>query len=303
MDNSSDQTAFRCGYVGIVGRPNVGKSTLINHVLGQKLCITSRKPQTTRYTLLGVKTDEASQMIFVDTPGIHKEQHTALNRYMNKSAMSVIPDVDVLVFMIEKNQWKDEDEWVLKQLQFATCPVILAINKVDQLEDKQKLLPFIESVQSKFNFSDIIPLSALRDLNVGSLEGTLIEHLPMNPPFFAEDQITDRSERFFAAEIVREKLMRMLGQELPYQLAVEVERFEQQESIAHIHILIWVERENQKSIIIGKRGSKLKTIASEARVDMESFLDQKVMLNLWVKVKSGWSNDLRALQSLGYHDN
>lgn len=299
---------FQCGYVGIIGRPNVGKSTLLNHILGQKLCITSRKPQTTRHNLLGVKTVEQAQFIYVDTPGLHQEQHSALNRYMNKNAMAIIPDVDVLLFLIDKDQWNEADEWVLQQLEQARCPVILVLNKVDQIEDKNTLLPFIEKMQAHKVFDHIVPISALKAMNIDHLEEQIQQYLPENNALFSEDQITDRSERFFAAEIVREKLMRMLGDELPYQTTVEIEQFKYevnpktQKEVAHIHALVWVERDQQKAIVIGKQGSKLKQIGSEARKDIEAFLQTKVMLNIWVKVKAGWSNDLRALRSLGYEE-
>lgn len=298
-----DSDGKRCGYVAIVGRPNVGKSTLMNHILGQKLSITSRKPQTTRHSLLGIKTLEENQIVFVDTPGIHKaEADKAINRYMNRSASSVIADVDLIVFVIEKLQWTPEDQMVLEKLQNTRTPVLLAVNKVDQLDDKGALLPYIESLNEKMTFAEIVPISALRNDNIDRLEASIVERLPESVHFFPEDQITDRTERFLASEIVREKIMRQLGHELPYQIAVEIEQFGVDSDVLHIDATILVERDSQKSIVIGKGGQKLRTIGTEARLDMERLFDIKVMLNLWVKVKSGWSDDERALKSLGYSD-
>ena len=293
-----------CGYVAIVGRPNVGKSTLLNHILGQKISITSRKPQTTRHRVLGIKTDGNVQVIFVDTPGIHQggDSEKAINRYMNRAASSSITDVDVVVMVVERDVWTDQDEWVLKQVKNTHCPVILAINKVDRVKDKSALLPFLESCQKKFNFAEIVPLSALHGTNLDVLQPAINQRLPENVHFFPEDQITDRSQRFMAAELVREKIMRQLGAEVPYAMTVEIEDFKDSGKSLHIHALILVEREGQKRIVIGNKGSRLRSIGQEAREDMESMFERKVMLKLWVKVKSGWSDDERALRSLGYND-
>lgn len=290
----------KCGYVAVIGRPNVGKSTLINHILGQKLNITSRKPQTTRHTLLGIKTEEDCQAIYVDTPGIHLSQKKAINRLMNRSAASVIEDVDVIVFVVDKMKWTEEDQLVLDKLAQVQCPVILAINKLDQIEEKDKLLPHIEQLAKKFAFSDIVPLSALTGTSVDKLESVIKSRLPEDLHFYDEDQLTDKSERFLAAELVREKIMRQLGDEIPYSVAVQIEQFKEEEAIIHIAAVILVERDSQKSIVIGKQGQKLKLIGSEARKDMEALFGKKVMLKLWVKVKSGWSDDERALKSLGF---
>ncbi len=292
----------RCGYVAIVGRPNVGKSTLLNHILGQKLSITSRKPQTTRHTLLGIKTEGRDQVIYVDTPGLHKNEHRAINRYMNRSASSVINDVDVIIFIADKLQWTEEDDLVLDRLQYVSCPVILALNKVDQIDEKGELLQHIENLATKREFAEIIPISALRGHNIEALETVVSKYLPESEHFFPEDQITDRSERFLAAELVREKIMRQLGNELPYQITVEIEQYQLEGKILHINALILVERASQKSIVIGKGGDRLRLIGKEARLDMEKLYDRKVMLKLWVKVKRGWSDDERALKSLGYDD-
>lgn len=293
---------LHCGYVAIVGRPNVGKSTLLNHILGQKISITSRKPQTTRHRVLGIKTEGNTQVIFVDTPGLHKEAGKAINRYMNRAASSAIRDVDTVVMVVDRTAWTEEDDMVLEQVAACGRPVILAVNKVDLLPDKSSLLPHLQALAGKGDFRQILPISALNRHNVAELEACIGAELPESAHFFAEDQITDRSQRFLVAEIVREKIMRQLGDELPYAVTVEIEEFRQQEKILHISALIFVEREGQKRIVIGERGSRLRSIGSEARRDMESLLDSKVMLRLWVKVKSGWSDDERALKSLGYED-
>ncbi len=291
----------KCGYVAVVGRPNVGKSTLINRILGQKLNITSRKPQTTRHNLLGIKTEGDTQAIYVDTPGMHQTQHRAINRMMNRSAESVIHDVDVVVFVVEKLKWTEEDDRSLEKLEFVESPVILVINKVDQIEDKGKLLPFLEKLSQKRSFEEIIPLSALTGSSVEHLETLISERLPETEGFFFdEDQLTDKNERFLAAEIIREKLMRQLGHELPYATTVEIERYKEEEKVTHIHALIYVERDSQKNIVIGDRGKRLKSIGTEARMDIQELVGRKVMLSLWVKVKRGWSDDDAALKSFGF---
>ncbi len=297
----------RCGYVAIVGRPNVGKSTLLNHLLGQKISITSRKPQTTRHQVLGIKTEDDHQIIFVDTPGLHKEAGKAINRYMNRAASSAIKDVDLVLFLVDRTAWTDEDEMVLEQVKRSGLPAMLVVNKVDLLEDKSVLLPHLQALADKGDFAAIVPLSALRQHNVAELEREILPFLPESEHFYPEEQITDRSMRFLAAEIVREKIMRQLGDELPYAVAVEIEEFSQETSarggeVLHIAALVLVERKGQKKIIIGDKGTRLRSIGTEARVDMERLFDSKVMLRLWVKVKSGWSDDERALRSLGYDD-
>ena len=292
----------QCGYIAIVGRPNVGKSTLLNHLLGQKLCITSRKPQTTRHTLLGIKTEGTVQMIFVDTPGIHTNQERAINRVMNRSAASVISDVDVVIFVVDRFDWSDADEYVARYLSSSALPVIVALNKVDMIDDKTELLPHLEFLANKVNASALIPLSALRKTNLNELEEKIRSFIPEQPHIFPEDQITDRSERFLVAEIVREKITRQLGAEVPYQVTVEIERFKVDGKITFIDALILVERDGQKKIIIGTKGERIKKIGEQARVDIESLLGCKVMLKTWVKIRSGWSDDERALRSLGYMD-
>ncbi len=292
----------RCGYVAVVGRPNVGKSTLVNHILGQKLAITSRKPQTTRHNMLGIKTEGAVQAIYVDTPGLHMGGKTALNRFMNRSALTAMKDIDVAIFVVDRMRWTEEDEMVFERIQYLTCPLIIAVNKSDRLEDKSQLLAHLEWLAEKLPNAQIVPMSALHGHNLDTLERLVGEYLPESEHFFPEDQITDRSSRFLAAELVREKIMRQLGAELPYQITVEIEEFKQDGRILHIHALILVERDGQKKIIIGDKGERIKRIGQEARKDMETMFGSKIMLNLWVKVKGGWSDDERALRSLGYQE-
>ena len=299
---NSNKEKFRCGYVALIGRPNVGKSTLMNFVLGQKISITSHRPQTTRHRILGIKTTDSVQIVYVDTPGIHDNEQKAMNRYMNRTAGASFKDVDVIVLLIEAMKWTDEDELVIKRLQHVSTPVVLAVNKVDLIKKKDQLLPFIEKIKNKYEFRDIIPLSAIKGDNIEGFEKIISDYLPASEAFYSEDQITDRSERFMAAEIIREKLMRNLTQELPYNLTVEIEKFTHDGKLLDIAAVIWVERDNQKAIIIGKGGEKLKGIGTKARIDMEKMFEQKVFLQLWVKVKSGWSDDERALNSLGYTD-
>lgn len=292
---------YRCGYASIVGRPNVGKSTLLNRILGQKISITSHRPQTTRHRIVGIHTTDQYQAIYVDTPGLHQAQGKAMNRYLNRAASSAMSDVDVIIFVVDGLKWTDEDEWIVQRLGEQKTPVILVINKIDELE-KEALLPHIQKLATKMQFHSVIPLSARVGSNVEALDREVSQLLPLNSPVFPEDQVTDRSMRFLAAEIIREKLMRRLGQELPYALTVEIESYKEQDALVHIHAVIWVERDGQKAIVIGKKGQVLKQIGQQAREDLEKQLEQKVFLQLWVKVKEGWSSDERALRSLGYSD-
>jgi GTP-binding protein Era len=298
----AEKSVFHCGYTAIVGRPNVGKSTLLNHILGQKISITANRPQTTRHRILGVKTTDASQIVYVDTPGLHLGEKRAINRYMNRAALGSITDVDVIIFMVDRLQWTEEDENVLSHLAPALVPVLLAINKIDAIKDKALLLPHLQRLALMRNFFQVIPLSAQTGEGVDRLEAEIEKVLPVSGPFFPADQVTDRSERFLAAELVREKLVRSLVQELPYATTVEIEKFSQEGEVRHIHAVIWVEREGQKGIIIGRQGQQLKRIGELARKDMERAFDGKVFLQLWVKVRHGWSDDERALRSLGYRD-
>ncbi|OAI18672.1 GTPase Era [Methylomonas lenta] len=293
---------MHCGYVALIGRPNVGKSTLMNHLLGQKLSITSRKPQTTRHRILGIKTSEIGQAIFMDTPGMHSEEKKVLNRYLNKTADSTLLGVDVVVWLLDGLYWHEYDERIFKKLHAAGLPVILVVNKIDKIKDKQAMLAFFADAKKKYPFEQIVPVSALKSTNLEVLEQQIMTLLPVADPIYPADQITDRPERFFAAEIVREKLTRRLGDELPYSLTVEIEQFEELPELCKIYANIWVERSSQKSIVIGKQGEMLKKIGTEARIDIEKLIGQKVFLQLWVKVKKGWSDNQRALQSLGFTD-
>lgn len=293
-------TEQRCGMVAIVGRPNVGKSTLLNHLLGQKLSITSRKPQTTRHQVLGVSTVENTQLVYVDTPGMHLGQSKAINRAMNKAAASALNDVDLTLFLCDRTKWTEEDDFVLELVGRQRTPVALVINKVDLMERKNELLPFTEGLSARCEFNAVFPVSALRAQGLNELANYVATQAPAAPHLFPEDQITDRSQRFLAAELVREKIVRQLGDELPYSTAVEIETFKHDErGVLHINALILVERDGQKKILIGESGGRLKSIGTSARRDMERAFDSKVMLKLWVKVKSGWSDDIRALKTLG----
>jgi GTP-binding protein Era len=303
MDTTRPQDPdSRCGFVAIVGRPNVGKSTLMNHILGQKLSITSRKPQTTRHQVLGIKTIGPVQAVYVDTPGMHEEEPRAINRYMNKAATSALKGVDVVVFVVDQLAWTTADELVLEKLSSLKCPVILAINKVDKIERRETLLPHLDMLSRKRDFAEMIPVSVLRETNLVPLEECVGRFLPQSVHFYPDDQITDRSERFMASEMVREKITRQLGAELPYSVAVEIEEFKHDGKTLHISAVILVEREGQKKIIIGDKGDRLRSIGQDARIDMERMFDNKVMLRLWVKVKRGWADSERALKSLGMND-
>jgi GTP-binding protein Era len=273
--------------VALIGRPNVGKSTLLNRLLGQKISITSKRPQTTRHRILGIKTLDTAQIVYVDTPGLHHYEGRAMNRHMNREAARALHEVDVVVFMVEGLRWTDDDELVLRELASVSCPVLLAVNKVDLIADKQSLLPGLQVLSGKRDFEQIIPLSATSGRNVAELETVIESLLP---------------ERFLVAERVREKLFRRLGRELPYGITVEIEQFRRERNIIHIHALIWVERQSQKSIVIGRQGRVLREVGREARAELEPLLDSKVNLKLWVKVKEGWADDERALRSLGYVD-
>jgi len=297
----SEQETSYCGFVAIVGRPNVGKSTLLNKLLGQKVSITSKKPQTTRHRILGIDTQGAWQTIFVDTPGLHIEEKRAINRLMNRAATSSLGDVEMVVFVVEGTRWTADDEMVLNKLKALRCPVVLAVNKVDKIEDKASLLPHLQWLGQQMAFAAILPISAKSGTNVETIRELARQQLPEGEHYFPEDYITDRSSRFMAAEIIREKLMRFMGEELPYSVTVEIERFKvEEDGLFHIHGLILVEREGQKKMVIGNKGEKLKQIGTEARLDMERLFDTRVFLELWVKVKSGWADDERALRSLGY---
>lgn len=290
---------FRTGYLAVVGRPNVGKSTLTNRLVGAKVSITSRKAQTTRHRIHGIVTNEKAQLILVDTPGFQTRSRSSLNRLMNRNVTQALSEVDVVLFVIEAGRWTTEDKEVLRLLP-TQRPVLLVINKIDRLAEKNALLPFIESLSGDFPFSEIIPISAETGLGLDRLTAAAITYLPEASPVFSADDITDRSERFLAAEMVREKVFRNLGQELPYGIAVEIEKFEQEGELRRINAAIIVDRQAHKGIVIGKNGERLKRISSDARRDMEQLFGGKVWLEVWVKIRSGWADDDRILKTLGY---
>ncbi|NKN33307.1 GTPase Era [Marichromatium bheemlicum] len=298
----TDAITGRCGTVAIVGRPNVGKSTLLNRILGQKLAITSHKAQTTRHSILGIKTSAAGQILFVDTPGIHQRGENALNRYLNRTARAALADTDLILFVVEALRWTEEDEQALAAVARAGVECIAVINKVDRVEDKEALLPFLKTLGERHAFRELFPVSAARGNQVEALEQAVLAALPEGEPIFPEEQLTDRSERFFAAELLREQLTQRYGEELPYRTTVEIERFEVVDGRYVINALIWVERPGQKAIIIGKQGESLKATATQARLEMQKLFDCPVHLEVWVKIKKSWSSDEAALARLGYSE-
>ncbi|WP_290647701.1 GTPase Era [Aquisalimonas sp.] len=299
---NAGSTGQRCGYVGLVGRPNVGKSTLLNRLLGMKLSIVSRRPQTTRHRILGVHTHGNTQLIYVDTPGLHGKQKKALNRYLNRSAVAALRDVDVVVMLVEPGRWLEDDELVLEHVRQVDRPVIAVVNKVDLVPRKEALLPYLKELSGRFAFSEIVPLSATKGQNVESLQEAIRGYVPESVFYFPQDQVTDRSQRFLVAELIREQLMRTLGQEIPYSTSVEVEAFEESKSLVRIAAVIWVERDGQKAIVIGQGGRQLKLIGQNARRHIEQFMGKQAHVELWVKVREGWADDERAMKSLGYDE-
>lgn len=294
-----DKTPFRSGYIAIVGRPNVGKSTLLNHLVGQKISITSRKAQTTRHRIIGILTDEHSQFVFVDTPGFQTQHKNALNRGMNRTVSGALRDVNAVLFVIEARHYDERDKKVLSLLP-DDVPVILVINKIDYFADKNEILPFIEEVAKEREFAAIVPVSAKQEKQLDTLLEAIRPHLPEGDAIYAEDEITDRNERFLAAELLREKVFRYTGEELPYSASVVIEQFKLEGKLRRIHAAILVDKEAHKAMLIGAKGAKLKEIATQARLDMEKLFDGKVFLEVFVKVKSGWADDERVLKSLGY---
>jgi len=292
MDNQDCAIDTRCGYVAIVGRPNVGKSTLLNRLMGQKISITSHKPQTTRCKILGIKTLAQHQIIYIDTPGIHKKTPRPLNRYLNEVAQNALSDVDVIVFIVAGLKWLEDDEIVLRKIIAQKSPVILVVNKVDKVVAKTALLPSLQALSAKKEFVAIVPLSAKNGTNVELLETTIKQLLPRNAFFYPSEMITDITDRFFAAEIIREKIMRLVGQELPYEITVVIDDYKEAKKIININATIFVERLGQKAIVIGRGGELLKKIGTLARIELERHLATKVCLKLWVKVKSNWADEL-----------
>ncbi|MFQ5660573.1 MAG: GTPase Era [Gammaproteobacteria bacterium] len=291
---------FRCGHVAILGRPNVGKSTLLNRIVGQKLSITSSKPRTTRWHLIGIKTTAESQVIYVDTPGLQNSYYDGLNRHMRREAINSMLYVDVIVFMVEALQWTEMDAQVLKMIGETKFPLLLVINKIDNIRNKSDLLPFIKRMYARRHFTQVLPVSARTGDNLDAFERTVLSLLPEAQAEFPEDQLTDRNERFFAAEFIREKLTRKMGKEIPYKISVTIDLFVLKGEVLHIHAIIWVANESQKKIIIGSDGAVLKKAGEQARKDMEAMFGHRVFLQTWVKTKKKWSEDIKALQQLGY---
>lgn len=295
----------RCGYVALIGRPNVGKSTLMNRLLGQKLAITSHKPQTTRHAILGAQALPGGQILYLDTPGLHQrvdKERKAFSHYLNRTAAAALAQVDLVLLLVEALRWTEEDAAALKLLEQHNKPLLLGVNKIDRLSNKEALLPFLRDMAEKANFREIIPLSASRGTNLTLLQQRLLAYLPAAPNLFADDEITDRSERFFAAELLREQLTRRYGQELPYAVTVEIESFVDEGARYRIHALVWVEREGQRKILLGKEGEAMKQTATEARLAMMDFFQRRVHLEVWIKVKRNWAQDEAALARLGYGD-
>lgn len=290
---------LKSGYVSIVGKTNAGKSTLLNNILGQKIAITSRKPQTTRHRFLGIKTDGDNQIIFVDTPGFHSGQKRALNRYMNKVASNAMRGVDIVLYMVDNLRWNEDDLARVRTISEETF-IILVVNKIDKLEDKDLLLPFIEERSKENLFSNIIPISAIKKLGIDGLLNSITEKLPTRQHLYPEDQVTDISEKFLASEVIREKCITRLGDELPYRISVGIEKFSITKKVIHIDSVIYVEKQSQKGMLIGQSGSRLKAIGTASRLELEELLDSKIMLKIWVKVKNGWSDNESVLPSMGY---
>ncbi|HCQ69897.1 MAG TPA: GTPase Era [Gammaproteobacteria bacterium] len=292
--------SFQSGFIAVIGRPNVGKSTLVNELIGQKLSITSHRPQTTRHRIHAIDTRDNYQMVFVDTPGIHMGNKKAINSYMNRAASSSIKDVDMILWLVETGKWTKEDARVLEHVSQVDVPVILCVNKIDKLKIAQEVLPFLEKIGQKYQPTELFPLSAFKKNDTKALRELILKHLPEQEMIFDPDFITDRSEKFIVAEFIREKLMRHLEDELPYDITVEIEQYELDGKMQRISARILVDKASQKNIVIGNKGEMLKIIGTEARKSIEGFLDRKVFLKLWVKVSTGWSDDKRALASLGY---
>ena len=302
MNSDSSPAGYRAGTIAVIGRPNVGKSTLVNALVGAKISIVSPKAQTTRHRLLGIATYPNGQLMLVDTPGIHGRQTRAMNRYMNRAARGAVSDVDAAVLVIEAGRWTEDDSLAMSALKESKVPCVLVVNKVDKVADKNSLLPFIAKITAEFEFSSVHPLSALKNKGTEALVKTLISLMPESEAHYGEDEITDKSERFLAGELVREQLMTRLGEELPYSTTVEIEKFEEDGQLLRISAVIWVERESQKPIVIGNGGERMKAISTAARVGMEKLFGRKVFLETWCRVREGWSDDEAALRRFGYLD-
>lgn len=302
--STAPETDYQCGFAAVIGRPNVGKSTIMNELLGQKLSITSHKPQTTRHRIHGISTTDTHQIIYIDTPGMHLGGQKSINEYMNRTASNAFADVDVILFVVEAGRWNKEDQAVAKKLENVEAPVVVLVNKIDKFPDKEALFPFMKTVSENVKFTSLIPISAYKKNGLNLIVDEVLKFLPKQEAMYADDYITDRSSRFLASEIVREKLMRTLGEEVPYGATVEIEQFKFDENDNRwvIHALILVERPGQKKIVIGKKGEQIKSMGIQARKDLITLMDARVHLELWVKVKENWSDDARALASLGYNE-
>lgn len=297
-----NNTPFKAGYVAVIGRPNAGKSTLINQILQQKLCIVSHKPQTTRHQILAIYHEQRGQIVFLDTPGIHNQKKTALNRQLNQTAKTSAQEVDVVMVMVEATKWQDEDKRAAAIAMGSRAKKILVINKVDLIKDKSEMIPLVERILGEFAFDEVFYISALKNKQIEVLLDGLFRYLPESEPLFDEAQISDRSSRFFVAELIREQLTLRFHEELPYSVTVTIDSYEEKTEMVHIHATIWVEREQQKRIIIGHKGDAIKQVGTKSRHEIEHLIDARVNLQLWVKVKSSWTDDQNALDSLGYRE-
>lgn len=302
MATEGDAAPLHSGYAALVGRPNVGKSTLLNRLLGQKMAITSHKPQTTRHRILGVKTAQEGQVVYIDTPGIHRRGDKAMNRYLNRTAHTSLQDVDLALFVCQALVWNKEDQKVLRAIADAGVPCVAVVNKIDTVQPKEKLLPFLAELAARHQFTGVIPVSARSGSGLDNLEALVMNCMPRGGLIFPEDQITDRSERFFAAELLREQLIRRYHKELPYAITVEIEKFEEESGRYIIGAVIWVERDNQRRILLGRQGEAMKEAATAARRQMAAFFDTRVHLDVWIKVKKSWSSDEASLAKLGYSE-
>ncbi|MBP6533724.1 MAG: GTPase Era [Arenimonas sp.] len=302
MTSDQQQAPYRAGYTAVIGRPNVGKSTLVNALVGSKISIVSSRPQTTRHRMLGIASFPEGQLVLVDTPGIHAKQSRAMNRYMNRAARGAVSDVHAAVLVIEAGRWHSDDALAYQALRESDVPVLLVINKIDKLKDKDALLPFIKEITAEREFTSVHLISALKKKGTQDLVDSLLKLMPVSEPIFDEDEITDKSQRFLAGELVREQLMQRLGDELPYSSTVEIEKFEVDGSLLRIGAVIWLEREGQKAIVIGKGGQQLKAISTSARIGMEKLFGSKVFLETWCRVRDGWSDDEAALRRFGYNE-
>ncbi len=297
---SAESAELHCGTVAVIGRPNVGKSTLVNGLVGYRISIVSPRPQTTRHRILGIATVAGGQIVYADTPGLHSGGKRAMNRYMNRAATGALEGVDIGMLVIEAGQWREDDERAFSALKATGLPMVLVINKVDRVKDKSSLLPFMAKVTEGRDFVEVFPLSALKGKGLEDLQRSLLRLLPVAEPMYAEDEVTDRSERFLVAELIREQLMRQLGDELPYVTTVEISQFKEDGRLLRISAVVWVEREGQKAIVVGAGGGQMRAIGQSARMAIEQLLDRKVFLELWCKVRDNWSDDEAQLRRLGY---